>query len=329
MRTLPWLAISAVMLGPVPAWAVDQGKAPVQGAKLVWPESPPQVRLVSTVGADAAGPLRLLRPFSAVVDRSGRILVADTGHRGVIVHDQQGAATKWTGNARFPLYGPVAMALHPDGRLFVADAYQAKVVVFNSGGAPVALFGNDVLERPSAIAIDAQRGRIHVGDSRLHQIVCFDLQNFSVLRTIGGPAEKGRAEPGRFSSPAGLAVNSKGQLHVTDVWNCRVQVFGPEGEFLQSFATQCPQASGYGRPSSIAIDNDDRVLVAGQEDGDVQVFDGSGKPLHVIAGARARPPASAARTALAVDTGRIYIIEQSEDNGRVQVFSQTRARRSR
>ena len=64
---------------------------------------------------------------------------------------------------------------------------------------------------------------------------------------IGGPGDG----QGLFSQPAGMAFDQEGNLYVVDTLNQRVQVFAPDGTFVDSFG-----ASGHG-PGEFANPNDD------------------------------------------------------------------------
>lgn len=337
MRILPSMALAALLCTSALAGAVDDkaSSPPKKAVKLAWPsQSGSQaIRVVATVTAAedrsrTAGPLRLMKPFGVAVDNQGRIFVADPGQKGVLIYDRQGRnAARWSGTAQFPLQGPIAVAFDRDGRLFVCDAYQSQILVFDSGGNPVAAFGKGVLSRPGGIAVDSERGRIYVSDVRLHQILSFDLRSFAPSKPIGGPTEKDKAGPGRFAAPANLAVNSKGQLLVSDMWSCRIQLFGPDGAFVQEFATECPHGA-YGRPNGIAVDREDHVYVVDSDGGNLQIFEPDGRPLQYIAQLGPRTPETILRTGIAVDReDRIYISEQQNDQGRVQIFAQTRDKR--
>jgi sugar lactone lactonase YvrE len=155
----------------------------------------------------------------------------------------------------------------------------------------------------------------------------FDLTTGAPGLTIGGAGDKNTAEPGRFASPIHVAVNSRGDLYVTDTWNCRVQVFGSDGAFLRSFPTQCSTADARGPAWPLAIDPQDRVFVATQDAATLQVFEASGQPLHVIPVARAYQKEQALRTALAIEGNeRIYVAERHEREGCVQIFAQVGGR---
>ena len=49
--------------------------------------------------------------------------------------------------------------------------------------------------------------------------------------------------PGQFDGPQGLAVDSRGELYVTDAGNCRIQVFNRRGKYLRSWG-DCGEGFG-------------------------------------------------------------------------------------
>src|SRR5258705_1894010 len=64
--------------------------------------------------------------------------------------------------------------------------------------------------------------------------------------------------PGDFNVPHTIALDSRGRLFVGDRHNNRIQIFDQDGKFLDEW-TQ------FGRPSGIAITNDDTIYVADSE----------------------------------------------------------------
>lgn len=289
--------------------------------KLAWPAAGAPARLVGTI--EAAPSARLVRPAGITVDDSERVYVADPMEGAVLVYDRKtGSATRWTGNTRFPLKGPVGVALDGRGRLFVTDGFQPQVVVFEPSGNPTAAFGNDILKRPGGIGIDPANGRIWVADTRQHQVLSFDPPEFRAGHAIGVAA-------GRFSSPSLLAVNSQGHLFVSDRLNCEMQIFDSRGAMVKRFEVQCNGKAESSRPNLVAVDRSDCVYVASPDDNSLQIFSPEGKPLQFLA--RLGPPAVRPYipAGLAVRGNRIYVVEQGEGTGRVQIYSFTPPARSR
>lgn len=271
-----------------------------------------------------AKPLRLIRPLAVAVDSSARLFVADPGHQSVIVYDRQRqTATRWTGNTQVPLLGPAALTFDSAGRLFVADVYKSQVVVFDRDGKAVSAFGKGHLRRPAAIAVDNARGRLYVGDIGLRHVVSFDLQTLSPGKTfpISG------SDPANSASPGAIAVNSAGQIYVTDLRSCVVRVFDAEGALQRDFKTGCSRPDESSRP--MAIGRDDVVYVADPSRNTVEGFDASGAALFTSDMAK-RATAASSRTGIAVDDeGRVYITEHGPDEGRLQVLQISRTRRKK
>ena len=56
------------------------------------------------------------------------------------------------------------------------------------------------------------------------------------------------SEPGNFSTPHDVAIDSRGRVFVADRGNSRIQIFDPDGNFLDEW-------SNFGRPSGIYINS--------------------------------------------------------------------------
>lgn len=328
-----------------PAWAKSpKPKTPPTVVDLVWPGPPerPRIRYLGSIAGaeDVTGrvkpsfierlsgrsplrdQLRLMKPYGVVVDKSNRIFVADTVQRAVLVfHRETGAAVRWRGNAQFPLFLPVGLALDPQGRLFVSDSFARHIVVFDPSGKPVAALGKGNLVRPGGLAIDAQRGWLYVADVVRNQIYVFNTTTLKLEKAIGSVILKGAPSEGRFSGPTNVALDSKGNLYVTDTWNCRVQVFDPEGKFLRVFGTQGIQPGMFMRPKGIAIDNEDHVYVVDAEFNNFQIFTPEGRPLLFVGSQGEEPGQFLLPTGMFIDhQNRIYVTEHRLGGGRLQIF---------
>ncbi len=101
-------------------------------------------------------------------------------------------------------------------------------------------------------------------------------------------------ENGQFNHPRGLAIGPQGNVYVVDSDNHRVQVFDSQGNWQQSWGSNCNLATGHGcldpdgsgpleygdgqfqEPWGIAVDEEGNVYVADTWNHRIQVFDADG-----------------------------------------------------
>jgi DNA-binding beta-propeller fold protein YncE len=153
--------------------------------------------------------------------------------------------------------------------------------------------------------------------------VVFDADSFKRLRTIGGPAKsEGDEDPGVFSKPTNVTVNSEGNVYVADTINNRIQIFDADGEFISMFGKAGDGPGYFERPKGIAIDSDGHIWVADAAQGQVQIFDREGHLLGyfgypgILTGMLGLP------AGLYIDkNNRAFVTEQL--SGRLSIFRYT------
>jgi sugar lactone lactonase YvrE len=91
-----------------------------------------------------------------------------------------------------------------------------------------------------------------------------------LVRTLGDVAAED--ETVAFYMPAGLALDSRGNLYILDTGNHRVQKFSPEGRYLASFGRQGQGPGDFSYPDSIDIDAEDMVWVSDPNNQRIQVL---------------------------------------------------------
>jgi DNA-binding beta-propeller fold protein YncE len=117
-----------------------------------------------------------------------------------------------------------ALALGPDGNLYVADACNHRIQVFTRDGELVRVWGSagsgpGELSYPYDLAFShTSPPCLYVVEYANHRVQKFTPEGVT-LGCWGGP---GRA-PGELQAPWALAVDSRGQVHVVDSENDRVQ----------------------------------------------------------------------------------------------------------
>ncbi|MEB2334923.1 MAG: TIGR03663 family protein [Anaerolineaceae bacterium] len=176
-------------------------------------------------------------PRGIAVDAQGRVLVADTGNKRIMVYDSNGIYLTEFGSSGFDpgqFDEPVGVAVGSDGTVYVADTWNQRVQSF----APIQGEGASVLFAPLAqwdvngwfgqslnnkpfIAVDANN-RVFITDPEGFRVIEFTSAG-EFVRVWG---EFG-SEPDQFGLPAGIAADSSGFVWVTDATNNRIMRFAP------------------------------------------------------------------------------------------------------
>jgi sugar lactone lactonase YvrE len=90
------------------------------------------------------------------------------------------------------------------------------------------------------------------------------------VRTLGDIAAED--ESVAFYMPAGMALDSRGNLYILDAGNHRVQKFSPEGKYIASFGRQGQGPGDFSYPDAIDIDAEDMVWVSDPNNQRIQVL---------------------------------------------------------
>ena len=79
-----------------------------------------------------------------------------------------------------------------------------------------------------------------------------------------------------FFYPSGIAIDSQGNVYVTDTRNGRVVKIDPKGQFLSEFGSNGGGAGQFTLPAGVALDGEDNVYVADSGNHRIQKFDSNG-----------------------------------------------------
>lgn len=138
---------------------------------------------------------------------------------------------------------------------------------FNNGPASSASFNV-----PYAVATDSA-GNVYIGDGGNYAIR--KIAPDGTTSTLAGSGVAGRADgvgsAASFASPAGLAVDSAGNVYVADTGNNEIRKITPDGTVstlagspLPSYADGTGTAASFFYPSAIAVDASGNIYVADQ-----------------------------------------------------------------
>jgi DNA-binding beta-propeller fold protein YncE len=260
-------------------------------------------------------PVVLQRPQSGVVDAAGRVLVTDVSRNAVFVFDEAGGRLDvWDQASKTERFAaPIGIAIGRGGELLVADAELGRVFRLAPNGTPLGAFGAGVLQRPTGVARDPQRGRIFVADTRAHDIKVFD-DDGRLLTTWG----KRGAGPGELNYPTHLAF-SDGMLIVCDSLNARIQGFDSEGRATLRFGERGLYVGNMVRPKGVAADDEGNIYVIESMHDMLLVFDREGRPLMSLGSTGQEVGRFFLPAGVWVDArNRVFVADMF--NGRVAVF---------
>ena len=188
-------------------------------------------------------------PSAVASDASGVIYILQRGEKAdpVLAVDRTGRILRSWGKGMFTI--PHSIRVAPDGNVWTVDAASSRVLKFSPlgkllleiivGGQPAAKSGfnstTDIAFGPS--------GRLFISDGYGNARVLEYTAKGERVREWG----KAGNGPGELNLPHGIAIDSRGIIHVADRENGRVQRFSLDGRFLGSW-------DFHGKVFSIAAD---------------------------------------------------------------------------
>ncbi len=125
---------------------------------------------------------------------------------------------------------------------------------------------------------------------------------------------------GQFKHPAGIAVDSAGNIWVVDQDNDRVQKFNQAGVYQSSFGSPGSGNGQFGRPTDIALDASGNLWVTDAGNDRIQKFNDKGEFLAKVGSLGSGAEQFDGPEAIAIDSkGNLWVADT--DNGRLQKLS--------
>ena len=177
-------------------------------------------------------PFGMWGPRGIAVDGQGRVYVADTGNKRILVYDQDGNFLQQIGNEGLAVgqfEEPVGLAFDSQGNLYVADTWNQRIQVLAPGSdgktySPmrqwtISGWYGESLDNKPFIAVDTQ-GHVFVTDPEDYRVLEFS-GNGDFIRTWGDLG----VGSNNFGLAASVAVDAQGLVWVSDASNNRIMRF--------------------------------------------------------------------------------------------------------
>jgi DNA-binding beta-propeller fold protein YncE len=266
---------------------------------------------------------QLIRPYGVATDSKGNIYAVDQAVGAIFIFPnakaEQIELIKNGKDAHFAMIN--GLAVDDNDRLFVTDSKLHHVLVFNAKHEVESSFGAAELVSPAGIVLDTANRFVYVVDTQQDQVLVFDADSFKLLRRIGtGGKKHSLTGPGDFSLPTNVAVDSQGNVYVTDTLNNRVEIFDADGNFISEFGKPGDGPGHFARPKGIVLDCDGHIWVADEVQSRVQVFDKEGRLLIYFGDLGVYPGQFQALYGVAYDKQNNRIVTSEQFPGRVQIF---------
>jgi uncharacterized protein (TIGR03437 family) len=258
---------------------------------------------------------QLFGPFGVAVDSAGDIYISDSGNNRVrkvvngVINTVAGNGTQGFSGDNGPaaaaqLNFPVGIALDSSGNLYIADSGNycvrkvssgAIATVAGIGGMPG--FGGDhntpatasTLSGPSSLAVDSANN-LYISDDFFDSRV-LKVSN-GVISVVAGDGTQGYggdnvpATSAELWDPAGIALDSAGNLYIADSQNLRIRKISNgvittiAGNGTEGFSGDNGPAfyAQLGGPRGVAVDSSGNVYVADGGSGRIRLLTPAGSP---------------------------------------------------
>ena len=219
------------------------------------------------------------------------------------------------------LWNPCAVTFLPDGCTIVAEYdiindKNNRLRVFSATGTPVSTIGKEII-RPLGVTV-SKEGRIYATDCENKRVKIFNICG-AVIGELG---------KGQFGWPYGVAVNSRGQVIVSDAFSDTISIFGGDGKRMKQFGGSGSANNQLRSPFHVTVDGKDNIYVADSGNHKVKVFNAEGCFLRESASKASRFGSSGESKKNKVKSPRGVAIDMVEnllvtdDHSRVALFNQ-------
>jgi len=208
-------------------------------------------------------------PHGVAVDLSGAILIADTSDNLLRRVSSSGMITTVSDQVQFPWHAVAG----PGGEIYVADAANNRILKISPSGAASSFAASVPLSTPRDVAVDPA-GNVFILDTGNNRVLKVTPDGSIALYAGGGfPGyfgDGGQATQALLNFPYGMALDSRGDLFISDSLNQRIRVVTPDGIIntiaginMRGFnGSTSPQGASLNIPSGLAVDSAGALYVA-------------------------------------------------------------------
>jgi streptogramin lyase len=250
-------------------------------------------------------------------DSKGRIYVVSSQRAMLYILDpEERKITRVNGDRGLQFRTPLGVVVDAKDNFYVADAQMHMVFKFGPDAHLQGTMGAESgLKNPTYMALDESRRRLLVVDSRLHQVLVFNLDTLQLESKVGKRGDK----KGEFNFPIAAAVAPDGSFAVTDTGSCSVEVFSSDGKFVRRIGRQGTRPGEFVRPKGVAYDKEGHLWVVDAAFNNFQIFTPDGKVLMFVGAYGQNPGEFNLPTDIYIDkNNRVYVSDSL--NARVQIF---------
>ena len=251
--------------------------------------------VVGTTDANGTNAL-FNQPNGVALDANGNVFVTDTGNATIRKIASNGTVTTLagsvsnrgnrdgTGTAAW-FSSPMGITADSAGNLYVTDAFTDTVRKITSSGTVTTVAGSPsirgyadgsgtgaLFNYPTGIAVDSS-GNLYVADS--YNDLVRKITAAGVVSTLAGDYNiagslDGTGSNAFFNQPAGLTVDSAGDVYVADTGNSTIRKIGPDGTVttvagiagLSGFLDGAGTNAFFNQPRGLALDGSGNAYVA-------------------------------------------------------------------
>jgi len=265
--------------------------------------------IISTVAGNGTGgylgdggvatAAQLNNPYGVTVDNNGNIYIADTSNRRIRKVNTSGIISTVAGNGTAGYSGdggaataaqlnnPYGVTVDNSGNIYIADTSNRRIRKVNTSGIISTVAGNGTAGysgdggaataaslTPYGVALDST-GNIYIADGSYHRIR--KVNTSGIISTVAGngtagySGDGGAATAAQLNNPTGIAVDSTGNIYITDGINRRIRKVNTSGIISTVAGNGTAGYSGDGGaataaqlyyPTGVAVDSTGNIYIA-------------------------------------------------------------------